>query len=222
MMLMMKKILKLLKPCMKEFRNKRNILWDFDGVILDSMNIRSEGFRKVLRSYPESQVEDLVSYHRKNGGLSRYVKFRYFFKKIRGGEVEEEKVQELAREYSAIMRNSLTSAERLIPEVLNFIKAHSKDFRMHVVSGSDGEELRFLCKELNIDDYFLSIQGSPTPKIELVKGVLEENHYDKEQTCLIGDSVNDLEAAQKNDIEFFGYNNTDLKSETKNYIETFS
>lgn len=206
---------------MIEFIGKRNILWDFDGVILDSMDIRSEGFREVLKSYPQAEVEDLVAYHRKNGGLSRYVKFRYFFEKIKGEEVGEEKVQELATQYSAIMRNSLTSPERLIPDVLQFIKSNFEQFQMHIVSGSDGEELRFLCKELHIAHYFISIEGSPTPKIELVKEIMEKNAYLNEETCLIGDSVNDLEAAERNGIEFFGYNNKELRQETENYIESF-
>ena len=159
---------------MKEFANKENILWDFDGVILDSMEIRSEGFRKVLKSYPSSEVEELIEYHLKNGGLSRYVKFRYFFEKIRGEEIKEEKVQELASQYSEIMRAALTFPERLIKEVMDFIKTHAEQFRMHIVSGSDGEELRFLCNKLGIDQYFISIQGSPTPKIDLVNEILEQ------------------------------------------------
>lgn len=206
---------------MKEFANKKNILWDFDGVILDSMKIRSEGFRRVLRSYPTSEVEELIKYHLKNGGLSRYVKFRYFFEKIRREEIKEEKVQELAGQYSEIMRSALTSTERLIPEVNNFIRSQAENFRMHIVSGSDGEELRFLCNKLGIDRYFLSIEGSPTPKIELVNHILAKNGYEKEKSCLIGDSVNDLEAAEKNGIKFFGYNNEELKGIAKNYIEVF-
>lgn len=206
---------------MVEFKGKRNILWDFDGVILDSMDIRSEGFREVLRSFPQSQVEELVAYHQKNGGLSRYVKFRYFFEKIRGEEVGEEKVQELATRYSAIMRKSLTSSERLIPDVLSFIQQNFEQFRMHIVSGSDGQELRFLCKELHIDSYFKTIEGSPTPKIELVHEIIQRNVYKEEETCLIGDSVNDLEAAEKNGIMFFGFNNAELRKEAENYIDSF-
>lgn len=55
------------------------IFWDFDGVIMDSMKVRDEGFKIVLKDYPSDQVEKLMEFHRNNGGLSRYVKFRYFF-----------------------------------------------------------------------------------------------------------------------------------------------
>jgi phosphoglycolate phosphatase-like HAD superfamily hydrolase len=207
---------------MKRFKNKNVILWDFDGVILDSMDVREKGFREVLAQYPEEQVEQLLEYHNNNGGLSRYVKFRYFQEEILQEEVDEQKVSGMAADFSAIMRKELTSKERLTPEVLDFIKTYYTSFDMHIVSGSDGEELRFLASQLGISAYFKSIEGSPTPKISLVKDILKKYNYKQEEVCLIGDSINDYEAAYENHIDFFGYNNPFLKAKGLNYIESFS
>lgn len=207
---------------MKIFKNKNVILWDFDGVILDSMDVREKGFREVLANYPEEQVKQLLKYHNNNGGLSRYVKFRYFQEEILQEEVDEEKVSGMAAEFSAIMRKELTSKERLIREVLEFIQTEYTRFKMHIVSGSDGEELRFLASQLGISAYFESIEGSPTPKISLVKDILKKYNYKREEVCLIGDSINDYEAAHENKINFFGYNNPFLKAKGLSYIEFFS
>ena len=57
----------------------KNILWDFDGVILDSMKIRDEGFYEIFKSHPSDLVEKLMDFHHQNGGLSRYVKIRDFY-----------------------------------------------------------------------------------------------------------------------------------------------
>jgi phosphoglycolate phosphatase-like HAD superfamily hydrolase len=92
---------------------------------------------------------------------------------------------------------------------------------MHIVSGSDQSELRYLCKEMGIDIFFKSIHGSPTTKNTLVKEVIESNGYSKTEIALIGDSYNDYEAAKVNDISFFGYNNTMLIQKGE-YIEKFS
>ncbi|MDT0677475.1 HAD family hydrolase [Autumnicola musiva] len=205
---------------MKEFIDNRVILWDFDGVIVDSMAVREKGFWETLSNYPEEEVKQLIDYHKRNGGLSRYVKFRYFFENIREEEVSEKKVAELSSSFSTIMRKSLVNKEILIGEVLDFIENHQEEFKMHIVSGSDGEELRFLCDQLGISSYFKSIEGSPTPKISLVKNLLERTKYDKQKVCLIGDSINDLDAAEYNDIDFFGYNNQELKNKA-GYIENF-
>lgn len=206
---------------MEEFKNIRNILWDFDGVILDSMDVRGKGFREVLSEYSKQEVEELLSYHKKNGGLSRYIKFRYFFKEIRHKDVEDQVVLKFARKYSEIMRKELTSSERLINEVTEFIKKNHKNYRMHIVSGSDGEELRYLCDELDLTSFFISIEGSPTTKPVLVEGIIEKYSYSREKTCLIGDSINDYDAAKANSIEFFAYNNDHLKKKGLNYIDSF-
>ena len=63
-------------------KNLKTIFWDFDGVILNSNNIRTKGFRKVLSLYPKTKVDELINFHIANGGLSRYFKFRYFYEEI--------------------------------------------------------------------------------------------------------------------------------------------
>ena len=84
------------------------------------------------------------------------------------------------------------------------------NYDMHVVSGSDQKELRTICDHLELSTYFKSIHGSPTPKTELVKNLIQDNEYTLQTTCLIGDSINDFEAAKQNEIDFFGYNNNQL------------
>ncbi len=206
---------------MKEFINKKVILWDFDGVILDSMEVREMGFTKVLENYPEEQVKLLLEYHKENGGLSRYVKFRYFLEEILNEHVDEKEVAAMANQFSQIMRTFLGSRDQLIHEVINFIRSQYTEFDMHIVSGSDGEELRFLCDKLEISGYFKTIQGSPEPKISLVKNILKQFKYEKSTVCLIGDSINDFDAANQNEIDFYGYNNLELKSKGFNYINSF-
>ncbi|WP_252971035.1 HAD family hydrolase [Aliarcobacter cryaerophilus] len=87
-----------------------------------------------------------------------------------------------------------------------------------MVSGSDEKELNYLCKELGLIQYFKTIEGSPTCKNDLVKKILEKYKYDPKECILIGDSINDYEAANINGIKFYGYNNEELRS-LDEYIE---
>jgi HAD superfamily hydrolase (TIGR01549 family) len=199
----------------------KNILFDFDGVILDSMPIRDFGFRKIFEEFDKELVEKLIEYNNINGGLSRYVKIRYFYEKLLKKSISEEKVQELAAKFSVIMKAELTNKKYLITQTIEFIENNYKKYNLHIVSGSDGQELKFLCKELEIDKFFLSIEGSPTPKNDLVANVLNKNNYLSNETILIGDSVNDYEAAKVNNLDFYGYNNDELKDCSKTYIDDF-
>lgn len=201
--------------------NFKAILWDFDGVIMDSMSVRDQGFVEVLKDYPKDQVGDLLAFHRKNGGLSRYVKFRYFFEEIRKESITEQEIQNWANQFSSIMKELLVNPELLIQDSLAFIKKKYKTIPMHIISGSDQTELLFLCAQLGIESYFKSIHGSPTPKKQLVKVVLQANNYRKSDCILIGDSWNDLEAAEYNQISFAGVNNIELANCGYQYITEF-
>ncbi|UBZ06856.1 HAD hydrolase-like protein [Salegentibacter mishustinae] len=205
---------------MISLKNKKNIFWDFDGVLMDSMPVRNKGFELVLKDYPEEQVQELMAFHLKNGGLSRYVKFRYFFEEIRKETISEDEVSIWASKFSEIMRENLVNENLIIQDSFQFVKNNYQRYQMHIVSGSDQEELRYLCKKLNIATFFNSIHGSPIPKIVLVENLLKNNQYKKEESILIGDSINDYEAAKNNNIEFFGYNNPDLKNIETKYIES--
>lgn len=197
------------------------ILWDFDGVLMNSNAIRDLGFQKVLEDYPQDQVEALMEFHKINGGLSRYVKFRHFFEVIRGQSVSDEAIQELAKRFSGVMRDLLFDKTLLIDDSINFVKANDIKFRMHIVSGSDGTELNELCEFLGIKVHFISVHGSPTPKKQLVKELLLKYQYQEEDCVLIGDSINDLEAASTNNIAFIGYNNIQLSPISVGYITQF-
>lgn len=197
----------------------KNILFDFDGVILDSMNIRDIGFREIISRYDESKVEEFIKFHRFNGGLSRFYKFRYFFEKMLNQKVDDEKIQKLAEEFSEIMKKELIQKKYLIPETLLFIKENYKKYRFFIVSGSEQKELRYLCQQLDLDKYFKQILGSPIHKNDLVKSLIIEYKFEKNETILIGDSYNDYEAAKINEIKFFGYNNKEILKYSDNYIE---
>ncbi len=198
----------------------KNILWDFDGVILSSNHTRDWGFREIFKTHKRENVDKLLEYHNLNGGLSRYVKIRYFYEEILKREITQSQVLKYANCFSILMRKELVDSANLIQDSLSFIKENYEDYNFHIVSGSDQQELKFLCDQLGISKYFLSIHGSPTPKNTLVNNLLDKESYIKVDTCLIGDSINDREAANINGIQFIGYNNVALNKGL--YINLFS
>ena len=197
----------------------KNILFDFDGVILDSMPIRDFGFREIFKQFPKEKVEKLIDFHQKNGGWLRFIKIRYFYEDILGQEISEKEVLVYAEKFSKIMRKELIKKKYLISETIEFLNWASNKYYLHIVSGSEEKELQYLCKNLEVEKYFITINGSPTKKGKLVQDILENYRYSKDETILIGDSINDYQASKENSIEFFGFNNLNLKR--FNYINSF-
>lgn len=201
----------------------KNIFFDFDGVILDSMPIRDKGFEEMVSKYTQDKkmIEEFLEFHRYNAGLSRFFKFRYFFEKMLKKDISEKIILDLANDFSEIMKRELTNKKYLIKETVDFITNNYTKYNMYIVSGSEQNELRYLCKELGISDYFKIILGSPIHKNDLVKNIISQEDLNVKECILIGDSINDYDAAITNDIDFYGYNNEKLKEKSEFYINTF-
>ncbi len=53
--------------------------FDFDGILADSVEVKTRAFAKLFESYgPEIQAR-VVEHHRKNGGMTRKDKFRHYY-----------------------------------------------------------------------------------------------------------------------------------------------
>ena len=198
------------------------IIWDFDGVILFSNAVRRKGFEIIFKDFPKESVNQLLEYHELNGGLSRYIKIRYFFEEILKQSITSDRVDALAEEFSVVMKFELTNKELLNKEWIEAMDCLENKYEHHIASGSDGLELRYLCQELGVSKYFHSINGSPTAKNELVSDILTKTTFPKDEVILIGDSINDFEAATVNGIDFYGYNNRNIIGLGSGYIEDFN
>lgn len=199
------------------------ILWDFDGVILDSMRIKGDGFVELLQEYDVSgaTINKLEEYHYSHGGVSRFDKIRYFFEELLEENISEKKVEKLANQFGEIMEKKLYDESNLIGETVDFLNNNYQKYSFHIVSGAENTELNLLCRYFNLSPLFISINGSPIRKNTLVENIINKYSYDQDKTILIGDSITDYEAAKANGIKFYGYNNNNLEV-YGNYIETFT
>ncbi len=94
-------LLECIAEIQKEIQVLKIIFFDFDGVILESAEIKTTAFRRLFEEYGE--VEEIVDYHEKNAGVSRYDKFDYIYDKILKKELTSEKKDELGKRFSELV-----------------------------------------------------------------------------------------------------------------------
>jgi len=198
--------------------NNKIIIFDFDGVIVDSHRQRSNSFRYALQEFDGELVERFIEYHTKNGGLSRFEKFKYFFEEMVQLPITNTEILNYAYKVSSYVKEKIT-LESVDPKILDLIKSHK--FDKHIVSASMDVELKWICRNLGIDKYFITINGSQnvlTTKAETVQTLIAIFDYDPKNVVLIGDAIQDYQAAIANNIEFLGYNfNTELNINHLNF-----
>ena len=137
------------------------IIFDFDGVLVESNEIRFNGFRKLFKNYPQDQVEQLVEYAKSNGGISRYKKIEFFFNVIRKESISSKSVNHWAAQFSKLVMQDIVEA-RPVEGSLEFLKKYFNHFDFAIVSSSDQKELRKVCRDRGVDHFFKIILGSPT------------------------------------------------------------
>jgi len=183
----------------------KHIIFDFDGVLVESNSLRFEGFRQLFRNYPNDQVQRLVEYAMLNGGMSRYEKIRYFFGEIRNETISDADVQTLSKQYTKLVKQKVIDAES-VKGSLEFLSNNHTKYDFAIVSGSDQQELREVCRARKIHQFFFKILGSPEKKKINLSRLLSEAGWGKELCLFVGDSINDLNAARINSISFIGRN----------------
>lgn len=184
----------------KEARYK-HLIFDFDGVLVESNDIRFEGFKLLFKDFPDDKVHRLIQYARLNGGMPRYQKIRYFFEEILTEAISDDDVQKLAKQYSELVKDEVVRAKP-VKGSLKFLSSYNKKYDFAIVSGSDQEELRDICKTRKIDQFFIEILGSPVTKESNLALLLSKMQWERKSCLFIGDSINDLDAAIVNEIDF--------------------
>jgi len=176
-------------------------VFDCDGVILDSNRLKTEAFARALEGDSEKYIDKMIAYHKANGGVSRYKKFRYYFQEINPHEDVEKNAKKAISRFAEIVYEGLMKCD-YITGAVDFIKqVKEKGLQLFVVSGSDQEELREVFSKRGIASLFIAIYGSPFTKIENMNKVIAKVDAQK-RGIFFGDSKLDMEAAEEFGLDF--------------------
>jgi len=185
----------------KEIYDYKHVIFDCDGVILQSNKIKTKAFEETLKEESPENISKFITYHKNNGGISRFIKFEYFYKKIKK-EKNYSKMAEMAiRCYAEIIQNKLINA-KYVPGFIGIIKYLNKNkIPCYIISGGEQKELKHIFKMRGIYNCFNKILGSPTSKNNHLKNLISSNEINN-STILFGDSFLDMQAALNNMIDF--------------------
>lgn len=182
------------------------IVFDCDGVILESVEAKTKAFGQVVAHFGPEAVERLVAYHKAHGGVSRYKKFEWFYAEVLGKTITQDESQAMGRMFEYLSFANVMSSP-MVPGTMEAIQAFHGKIPMYVASGAPHDELNLILKERGLSTYFEGIFGSPPGKTELLKHCIDLAGVPAAETLMVGDSSTDLKAAEANGTLFYGRGN---------------
>jgi phosphoglycolate phosphatase-like HAD superfamily hydrolase len=178
----------------------QTLVFDCDGVILNSNKIKTQAFYDVAKVYGHDPAQTLKDYHVQNGGISRYKKFEYLLTNILQKPVESQELKKLLSNFSKEVKIALLVCE--VAKNIKKLRDKTKNTKWLIVSGGDQIELREVFKQRGLDVYFDGgIFGSPDDKNTILKNEIGKcNIIGK--SLFLGDSMYDYQAATTAQMDF--------------------
>ena len=179
-------------------------IFDWDGTITDSNNIKTEAFVELFQSACPQAAGYIREYQQNRGGTSRFEKFRHYIRHFFHREASAAELEDFGRRYAALCRPKLLNAPFIPGAVETLRKLSLEKIPVFIVTGSPATEIRELAATRNLLPLIHHIYGSPPTKDVLLAVLLAENRLVPEETVFFGDAPADCEAARINQIPFIG------------------
>lgn len=171
--------------------NKKLLLFDFDGVIADSMKLVRVFYNKIHKKYglPYADNEKDVS--------------SLFHKNVYDGLVDAGLSKDKAKDFLEDMKK-LTFENEDLYEPFDGIRnalsnLHNKGYSIGIISSNHTDIIERFLDKYSFDDIFKEIHGAEerTSKVEKIDLVMEKLKFDKETTYYIGDTVGDIKEGKE-------------------------
>lgn len=177
------------------------VVFDFDGILVESVDIKTNAFARMFEAEGEDAVKKIVDYHLGHTGVSRFEKFRYFYRTILNRELTDEKFAELCRRFSDLVAEEVANAP-YVRGAKEFLDEYYSAYRCYVASATPQPEIEDIIERRGMGRYFDGIYGSPRKKSDAVKEIIAGSRLSPDEIVFIGDAMSDYEAASVNGTHF--------------------
>jgi phosphoglycolate phosphatase-like HAD superfamily hydrolase len=182
--------------------NLAAIVFDFDGVILESAGIKVDAFRDIFSRYP-AEVDAIVAYHKENAGMGRIEKLRIIYRDILKKPLSSSDEQQLNQEFADYVVARVLACP-FVPGVLECLAWSAARYPLFVASGVPQDELQDIVARRDLAKFFKGVYGSPRNKVQILGDIQTEHGWASTQLLMVGDALTDSRAAAKAGTAFVG------------------
>ncbi len=179
------------------------IIYDFDGVICDSVNVKTEAFGEMYAQYGKEIQKKVIDYHLSHGGISRFEKFKYCHKTFLGKELDDKQVKDMGGYFSSLVLQKVIDSP-FIPGADLFVSRMVNNYMQFICTGTPEKEIKKILDKRKLTDYFTNIYGSPQTKKEIIQKIVVDYSITTNEMIFFGDALTDYDAALHENVRFVG------------------
>lgn len=182
---------------------KTAYFFDFDGVLLDSVGVKTEAFVTLFEPYGPKVLAQLLEHHRLNGGISRVDKIEHAHAAFIGVPLSADELKSWGKRYSELVFDRVVEVP-WIPGAREFVEEMNGTCPMFVISGTPEVELKAVMEARGMNCWFTEILGSPIRKPQHIRYLLAKYRLDPNNCVFVGDALTDYHAARETGLHFLG------------------
>jgi phosphoglycolate phosphatase-like HAD superfamily hydrolase len=190
----------------------RAIVFDFDGVILESADVKTDAFLELYREHGEDVVAQVRAHHLANLGISRFKKFAWIAEHVLKQELTAEASAALGERFSSLALAKVLAAP-MVPGAQAALERLVAKMPLFVASGTPQGELDLIVEQRGLKPYFREVWGTPAEKPAIVRDLLARHSLLPDQVLFIGDGVSDHRAAMETGLHFLARSTPPLRED---------
>lgn len=192
-------------------RRCRALVFDFDGTLVDSNDIKWRGFEVAFADFPE-HMGKIMAFCRDYHHTSREEKFRYVYEKILGLAFTPEIGVSLQERFAAATTRQIIEAPET-PGATRFLGVVACNRLTALLSSTPHQVLLRILAERVWREYFGIVRGAPVDKGTWLEAFREKHKLQKEEIVFFGDTAEDAGAARAAGCTFVAVGNPRLGAE---------
>lgn len=181
-------------------RRYATLFWDFDGVIKESVTVKSDAFERLFAPFGPELAARVREHHEHHGGMPRSEKLPLYLRWA-GCVGSRAEVAHYAELFSSTVRETVIGCS-WVAGAREYLQAHHRRQRFVLVTATPQDEISYILEAVGAAAWFAEVHGTPAAKAEAIAAVLGRLPGGGRDALMIGDSEADLAAAAEAGVDF--------------------
>jgi phosphoglycolate phosphatase len=193
------------------------IIFDFDGTIVDSNDIKRQSFVKSFEDFDRDDLVDLV--YRQNIGKPRRAIIEAAARALGSSENRVE-VQGRAQRLDTLISEGMEKVA-LYAGFRDFMRLFASRYRFSIVSNAPESEILLFLQKNNLADAFDFVFGHPISKPDAVRNILKTLGISSTNVVYVGDTDEDRAVSESFGFRYYEHATQNLESHQSNQFRSY-